>query len=161
MAAFERKPQRYAGNYAVYAIADRRLWQSGLRSVHGFVRLSASPTDRNIIDLYLDGGLSMTALLRGRPNDVFGIGFAYARISPRLRSRIHDRADLTGTLTHPPRFEGVIEASYQVKISDAVYVQPNLQLILHPAGALLGDPEMFEATPRNALVLGLRSSARF
>ncbi|MDF2117690.1 carbohydrate porin [Roseiarcaceae bacterium H3SJ34-1] len=154
------QPLRHAGNYAVYAMADGRLWDWGARSVHGFVRASASPADRNALDLYVDGGLSVTSLFTTRPNDVFGIGFAIARTSPRLRSLIRASAEIAGTPVYPPGFEGVIEASYQLQLKPGLYVQPNIQLVVHPSAAMLTDPGGFDRTPRNAVVIGIRTSFR-
>lgn len=154
------QPARHAGNHAAYAIADGRLWRSGARSLHGFIRLSASPADRNPIDLYLDGGLALAAPFAGRPNDSLGLGVAIARTSPRRRALIRDQAALTGIPAHPADAEAVIEASYQLKLASAIYVQPNLQWIVHPSGALLGDLADYRDPPGHALVVGLRTSVR-
>ena len=154
------QPFRHDRNYAVYAVAERRLWRSGARSVQGFARISASPTDRNAIDLYVDGGASFSSMFQARPDDVFGIGFAIARVSPQLKSLARDGAALTGPLSPPPAFEGVIEASYQLKINTRFYVQPNVQLIVHPLGGLLTDGPGVDPLPRSAIVLGLRASVR-
>jgi len=153
------RPLRHARNGALYAITDWRLWRSGTRSVHGFLRGSASPADRNAIDLYVDAGLSMTSPLRGRPKDVVGVGFAIAHLSAGLRALGDQRAAFVPGRTSTPGFEGVVEGSYQMQLRPGVSVQPNVQMILHPAGALLtgaGTPPL----PRRAIVLGLRTSLR-
>jgi porin len=154
------QPRSRAGNVAAYAIIDRRLWRFGSRALHGFARLSASPADRNPIDLYGDGGLSMTSPLRTRPNDLLGIGFAVAHISPRLRSRFGTVAAPAGVRISTPSFEAVIETSYQLQLGRGFYVQPNLQIVVHPAGALLSSDEDLDALPRHAVVVGLRSALR-
>lgn len=150
---------RHHGDPAVYAMADARLWRSGSRALHGFVRASASPVDRSPIDLYLDAGLSLAAPFRGRPDDTIGIGIAVARISPRLRSLLSERAAADGGPLDAPGFEAVAEATWQLKFSARFYLQPNVQLILNPAATLL-DGLGAAAPPPNAVVLGLRTSFR-
>ncbi len=158
-AATPAAPLRHGDDSAIYAMADARLWRSGTRALHGFVRVSASPTDRNAIDRYLDAGLSLSAPLRSRPNDIVGIGVAVAHISSRLRAVIGERAQAAGYLPDFPSFEGVIEASWQVSVGARVYVQPNVQIILHPAAALVAGDTAFPS-PKRAIVLGLRTSVR-
>jgi tetratricopeptide (TPR) repeat protein len=48
-----------------------------------------SPSDRNLINLYVDGGLAYKGLIPGRPDDKVGIATAYAHVSDRARD--HDR----------------------------------------------------------------------
>ena len=153
-------PLRHARNYAFYFIVDHRLWRAAGRSVRGFVRLSASPADRNAIDLYVDGGLSISSSLRARPNDTFGIGVAIARTSPQLRSRVRDSATPGMNGQNLPGFEAVIEASYQIKATASLSLQPNVQLVLHPSGALLTGMDETWNLPRRAIAVGLRTSLR-
>jgi carbohydrate-selective porin OprB len=40
-----------------------------------------------MINFYTDFGLTYKGLLAGRSDDLAGIGFAYARISPQLSAR--------------------------------------------------------------------------
>lgn len=152
-------PLRHRGNGTIYVMTDARLWRSGRRQLRGFVRASVSPADRNPIDLYLDAGLTLSGPVRSRPDDTVGIGVAVARISPRLRSSIIQNTVPPYSDLNVPGFEGVIEASWQFKVAARFYLQPNVQIILHPAAALLaGGP--FEALPSRAIVIGLRTSFR-
>lgn len=155
VAPTEALPRR-AGNSGVYGIADGLLWQTGGHSLRAFVRATWSPPDRNLIDLYADAGLSLQPPFAKRPNDIAGLGFAYARISPRLRSPAgHASAGLSGA-------ERVIEASYQAQIASSFSLQPNIQFVIDP---MAGAPEptlggSSEPVP-DALVFGLRTSMRF
>lgn len=152
-------PLQHQGNWSVYGMADGRLWRAGPRTLRGFLRMTASPANRNPIDLYLDGGLTLSAPLRGRADDVVGIGFAIGRISPRLQSGAEARAQLPGAPTPIAGYEAVVEASWQVKCGARAYLQPNAQLILHPsAGLLAGAPAA--NNPSHAIVVGLRASFR-
>ena len=148
----------HSGNYSTYAIADARLWASSQRSLYGFIRGSASPADRNPLDLYADAGFTLLAPFDGRPNDSVGIAIGLARLSPRLRSLVRRRAALAGVPDWPPAAEGVIELSYQLKISSRAYLQPDAQWIIHPAGWVLSGRVGLARQKERALVVGLRSS---
>ena len=50
-----------------------------------FVRLSGSPADRNIVDVYLDAGIAYKGLFQGRSDDTVGLAFALSRISRSAR----------------------------------------------------------------------------
>lgn len=143
----------HAGDYAVYGVVDAQLWKSArmqARNLAGFARITASPSDRNPVDFYLDGGLSLSAPFPKRPGDAAGIALAYAHLSPRLAA--NGGAPL-------PSGELVAEASYRLAIGKRLSLQPNLQYVVHPAGYALAAPRG-PATP-DALVLGLRTSFSF
>jgi porin len=145
---------RHRGNAGVYAILDAR----GGR-VRGFLRSSYSPPDRNLVDLYADGGLALTGPVRGRPSDIVAIGVAIARMSPALRSLARDYERLTGTPAARPDFEAVAELSYRLQLGNGLYAQPNVQYVIHPGGRL--PPLSPGAETRDVLVVGVRTSAVF
>jgi porin len=135
-------PAEHDGNSAVYAILDAPLWTAPAephRVLHGFLRGSLSPADRNRIDRYLDAGLALSAPFASRSDDTAGLAVGYARLQPDGGA------------------ETVIEASYQAQLTKAVAVQPDLQLVLHPNGGVAAD-----GTPlRDAVVLGVRAQLHF
>ena len=147
-------------NWSIYAIADGRLSRSGPRALRAFVRVAASPADRNPMDLYLDGGLSLAAPLRGRENDTVGIGLAIGRISPRLRQQARNHA-VTDIPIHIPAYEAVVEVSWQARIGSRAYVQPNVQVILNPASAVLDNLSILTPLSSHAVVFGVRTFLRF
>lgn len=153
-------PLDHARNSAVYAILDAKVWQGKRRTVRGFLRGSASPQDRNAINLYADGGLSLTAPFAGRPQDVVGIGAAVARISPRLRGLVKDQAALDPRRVLAPAVEAVFEFSYQAQLRPGLSVQPNIQLVVHPAASLIADPPLLDRVLPNAMILGVRTAFR-
>ena len=153
---------QHGGNAGVYAIVDFTLWQPRPGpgpKVRGFFRASFSPPDRNTIDLYADGGVAVTGALRGRPDDMIGLGLAIARISPALRALARDDQRLAGLAGVQPDFEAVVELSYQLRLGGNMSVQPNVQYVIHP-GARLPSPGVGVATA-DALLVGLRTAARF
>jgi len=112
------------------------------------------------LDLYIDGGVSAPAPLRARQGDVIGVGVAIGRISPRLRLLAHDRAEQLRQPLAIAGCEGVIETSWQLKLGPGVSLQPNVQLVLHPAAALVAGDVSAATLPSHAVVVGLRTSVR-
>jgi porin len=92
-------PASFAGDYGVYAVFEQKLLR-----VHGdvdrgigvFARASYSPPDRNLIDLYADGGLELVGLADAYPKDKFGLAVAYAPVSPRAQALDQDFQSLYG-----------------------------------------------------------------
>jgi porin len=149
-------PLRHRANVGAYAIVDAALWHGA----KGFLRASFSPGDRNAIDLYADGGLAVASPIPGRSGDTMGMAIAVARISPALAGLARDLRRLSGAAGRGPDFEAVAELSYRVQLGRAMFLQPNLQFVLHPGARLPTRLGLGGATP-NALVVGVRTSARF
>lgn len=150
-------------DYAAYGLVDGRLWRStadAKRVVRSFLRLSYSPSDRNVVDLYADAGVTLAAPFAGRDGDKLGLGVGIARISPYLRSAARALLQLGVPATVPPKFESVAELSYQAALVGPLKLQPNVQYIVHPAGGALAIQTPNGRVP-NALVIGLRSSVSF
>jgi porin len=130
----EPAPRR--GNLGVYAVIDQQVWRPPTgeadKGVGVFGRFSASPADRNLIDLYFDGGIVFNGLIPGRPEDVLSIGAAYARFSDRARQLDADLAAFTGA-GFVRDFEAALEADYQIQVLPGLQVDLDLQRIIHPS----------------------------
>ena len=123
--------------------------QSGI-SVYS--RVSVSPSDRNLIDRYIDGGIVFAGLIPGRPDDKFGAGFIYAKFSDSVRAFRPGHGILfTGVPGVVRDYEANLELTYVAQIVPGWTVQPNLQFIWHPNGD----------ASRNATVVGARSIMRY
>ncbi len=63
LAASSANPRRHAGNFAVYGVIDQALWRAdgSDNGLNLFLRASAAPSDRNLINLYFDTGLTFKA----------------------------------------------------------------------------------------------------
>jgi porin len=157
-------PLEHAGNYAIYGVLDQMLWRlpGGDRGLSVFLRGSAAPNDRNLIDLYADGGLTFKGPLASRPDDTAGIGIAFGRVSPQAAASDRDAIAATGMPMPVRDFEAAIELTYQCKLADNWFVQPDLQYIWHPGGNI-PNPSSANGTSAipNALVFGLRTMLRF
>ena len=158
-------PLMHQDNGALYFTFDQMLWRipgSTDQGLNIFWRAEVAPSERNLMDFYVDGGFTFKGMLATRPEDLIGLAFAYGRISPQAAAYYRDAALLTGTPVPLPDYEALIELTYQWKLADKWFVQPDLQYVIHPGAKLSNpfDPASISIIP-NALVLGLRSVIRF
>jgi porin len=146
----------HQGNYGPYLILDTKLWGLG-----GFLRVGGAPEDRNLINLEIDTGLTHQGSL-GDKSYQAGVGLGYVRIGGAARGFAADTSLFTGVAEPALDYEAVIEATYQVNIAPWWYLQPDLQVILHPGGHHAEPPPSPTGQPiPNALVFGVRSAITF
>ncbi|MCU0955231.1 MAG: carbohydrate porin [Hyphomicrobium sp.] len=144
------------GDHGIYAIWDQvvtKLDGEG-RNIAVFARVAGAPGDQNEVDFYAEGGLTVTGPLASRPNDLFGIGFAYTGISDAAVA-----ADRDAGLPVVRNYEALLEASYTAVIVPGFSIQPDLQYFWNP-GAGVPD-EDGTGQVENALVLGVRSTVNY
>jgi porin len=148
-------PLQHRGNLGLYAVVEQQLWRpaggwpdSGITV---YSRMSGSPSDRNLINAYVDGGVMFTGLVPNRPDDKFGASAIYARFSDAARAFDRDTAAFTGIPGPIRDYEANLELTYIAQIIPGWTVQPNLQRVWHPNGD----------RSRNAVVTGVRSLWRF
>ena len=130
-------PLQHSGNFGLYGIIDQTLWRApgnGPGELSAFMRVVAAPADRNLIDIYLDAGMTCKGLFDSRPDDTAGLGVAYGRVSPQATAFDRDVVNLTGLAMPIRDYEAVVELSYQMKLADNWSLQPNLQYVVHPGG---------------------------
>lgn len=80
---------RHSGDYGLYGVFEQRLYRvkgDDDRGVGMFARATYSPSDRNLISFYADGGIELIGLSEQRPHDKFGIAAGYARVSNAVRA---------------------------------------------------------------------------
>lgn len=143
------------GDWAVYALADQELYREPGTETQGlcaFLHGTYMPPDRNAYDFSGEAGLNYTGLLPGRGDDVFGLGFAIIHASSANAAAVRDANRADGTHFATPDFEGVLEATYNVHAGRGIWIQPDVQLILHPGAS---------SERGNALVVGLRTTITF
>jgi porin len=141
----------HSANGGLYAIIDQVVYRaapyvdenSSKRGLSIFSSCAVAPSDRNLVSLYLDAGCNYLGLVPCRDNDIVGLAVSYTKIS--------DDVVRNGSVVHSGH-ETVIEASYRIQLNDHLYLQPDLQCILHP-GAFGEHP--------NTLVSGLRFDFTF
>jgi porin len=142
---------RRRGNQGVYTVIEQQLYRppggDADSGVSLFGRASFSPSDRNLINVFADGGIVFAGLVPGRPDDKFGASFMYARFSDSVRAFDRDVIAFTGVPGPVRDFEGAVELTYQAQVIPGWTVQPMITRVWHPDGD----------ASRNALVIGGRS----
>jgi porin len=158
-------PGQHRGDYGLYAVVDQLVWRAPESKDQGlgvFLRLSGSPSDRDEVDFYVDGGVNYKGLLPSRSEDVLGLGLAYAHISDAASSLDRDLNVFNGT-SHPVRdYEMALELTYRAQLTPWWTVQPDLQVIFHPGGHV-PDPTdpMHTRSIGDAVVVGVRTGIVF
>ncbi len=144
------------GNRGVYGVVDQqvyRLADDPTKGVGVFARIAGAPGDRNLVDFYVDAGINFGGMIANRPDDAFGLAFAYARIGDAARGLDLDRG---GSVRSS---EALIEATYSAQIASGWTLQPNVQYVMRPNGG--ADPNNPARSLRNATVVGIRTSLKF
>lgn len=148
-------PLMHRGDYGFYGVIDQQLYRprggaadSGI-SVYGLA--SMTPSDRNLVDLQLNGGVVFAGFVPHRPQDRFGASVVYSRFSSSVRAADQDIINFTGVPGTPRDFETNLELSYVAQIVPGWILQPDFQYIFHPSGF----------AGRDAKVLGIRTMVSF
>jgi porin len=158
-------PASLSGDFGVYSVFEQRLYRVGNdpdRGIGIFARVSFSPSDRNLIDRYADGGIEFVGLSDERPKDKFGIAFGYAHVSSRAQALDVDFQQLMGPSWPLRSFESLVTAVYQYEVRAGWTLQPNFQYFVHPGG---GATDPLGVNPgkllKDAAVFGLRTVLKF
>jgi porin len=159
------EPLLLSGDMGACAVFEQQLYRvphSDDRGIGVFGRISGAPADRNLIDLYADGGLEFIGLSEKRPDDKFGIAAGYAHISKRAQQLDNDYRNFVSSTWPQRSFEGLLTAVYQYQVRDGWTVQPNFQYIIHPGGGASSPSGAFAGRRLNdAAVFGLRTTLKF
>ena len=155
--ASDGMPLMHRGDYGIYGVIDQQLYRpqggDGDSGVSIFSRASVSPSNRNDVNFFIDGGIVFSGMIPSRPNDKFGASVIYARFSDSIRGFDQDRISF-GTLFTPPRdYETNLELTYAAQIVPGWIIQPMYTSIWHPSGTGIRYPD--------AQVTGVRSIVRF
>ncbi|QPF89072.1 carbohydrate porin [Bradyrhizobium commune] len=166
-------PAKLRGNYGIYAVIEQTLWRppgaepdktvsASIPGVTAFGRIAYSPPDRNLIDLYLDGGVGFVGFTPGRPLDRFGIGVAYMRISGAARSLDVDTQIFSGIQSPVRSSEALLEIIYEAHIKPGWLIAPYFQYVVRPSGGI-PNPNDPTGTSRigDAAVFGFTTTFRY
>ncbi len=165
-------PARLRGNYGIFAVVEQVLYRppevkengtsASLPGISAFGRIAYSPPDRNMIDLYLDGGIGFVGFTPGRPLDRFGVAMAYMRISNTARSLDVDSQFFTGIQSPVRSNETLLEMIYEAHIKPGWLLAPYFQYVFRPSGGI-PNPNDPTGTSRigDAAVFGLTSTLRY
>ncbi len=143
-------PARRRRNSGVYAVVEQQFYRptggDALSGVSMFTRISASPSDRNLVDFFVDGGVVVAGLVPGRPHDRFGASYMYSRFSNSTRAYDLDNRLLNGAEDPIRLYEAGVELTYQAQVMTGWTLQPMFTYVWRPSGVL-----------PNAAVVGGRS----
>ncbi|MET4197059.1 carbohydrate porin [Bradyrhizobium sp. LA6.12] len=160
-------PARLRGNYGIFAVIEQVLYRppevkdnstsASIPGVTAFGRIAYSPPDRNLIDLYVDGGIGFVGFTPGRPLDRFGVAMAYMRISNTARNLDIDTQAFTGIQSPVRSNETLIEMIYEAHIKPGWLIAPYFQYVFRPSGGIpnpndptgvsrIGDAAVFGVT---------------
>jgi len=158
-------PLLLSGDVGAWGVFEQKIYRvphSDERGVGVFVRASGAPADRNLIDLYADGGLEFIGLYDSRPDDKFGIGIGYAHVSKRAQQLDTDYRTLVAPDWPVRSFEGLLTAVYQYQVRDGWTVQPNFQYFIHPGGgATSPSGPLAGKALKDGAVFGIRTTVKF
>lgn len=118
-------------NYGFYLIGDQQIVKTGNGNVSLFSQIGVSPK-KNVNNFFISFGTNWKAPFATRPKDVCGIAFAYAAM--------HDNGGIGG--------EVAIETTYKFHVNEHIYLRPDFQYIINPAGTDKKLPNAFVGTMR-------------
>ena len=165
-------PARLRGNFGIFAtieqtlykpasVADRSL-SASTPGITAFARVAYSPSDRNLIDFYADGGFGVADLVPGRPLDRFGMAIAYMHVSRAVQAFDRDNQFFSGLPTPVRRAETLFEMISEAHIKPGWLLAPYFQYVFRPAG---GVAKPFDPTGLrrigDAAVFGLTSTLKY
>ncbi len=165
-------PAKLRGNYGIFAVIEQVLYRppevkdnttsASIPGVTAFGRIAYSPPDRNLIDLYLDGGIGFVGFVPGRPLDRFGVAMAYMRISNTARNLDLDTQAFTGVQSPVRSNETLIEMIYEAHIKPGWLVAPYFQYVFRPSGGI-PNPNDPSGVSRigDAAVFGVTTTIRY
>lgn len=118
------------GNYGMYFSVEQTMTQH----FSGFVHGGFAANDRSAVPYYYGLGLNTHQLLASRPEDVFGLAIASAKI-------IEEDA-----------WEIAVEGTWHIQITEWFSLKPDVQYVIHPSG-IIGH--------ENVLQFGVRTEVGF
>ena len=118
----------HRGNYGVYGIVDQQLYRpkggDAASGISVYTRGSVSPSDRNLVDAYIDGGIVFAGLVPKRPDDKFGAAIIYSRFSNSVHAFDRDQANFGALATSPRDYEANLELTYVAQVVPGWTLQP-------------------------------------
>jgi len=160
--ASTRRALQHTGDWAIYGIIDQMVWKRDGTEDQGigiFLQVMAGPGDRNLSNLFIEGGMNWLAPFPERKDDVFGIGFAYLGISPAAQRFSRDLVAFGVAGSTYAADETVVEATYTAPVTSWLTLQPDIQLVLNPGAGVPGP--FGRKTLADAVVIGTRATIKF
>lgn len=149
----------HSETFGAYLLAEQTLFREvgredpAQQGMSAFFRLAGAPSDRNLTEFEIDGGLVYKGLFPSRDWDSIGIAASYLQMSKELRRAQRDANTIVpGAFPTLVDYEAVIEATYKAQITPWFTIQPSIEWALNPGGTR-GN--------RDAVAFVLQSTFRF
>jgi len=152
-----RNPGSKRGNWGFYGLFDQVLIGFGEpgsnRGFGIFGSFLASPDDSiSQLPYFFTAGVACRGFCESRPRDTTGLGVVYGHFSSDLRHS-QERLQQIDPTVGVQNYETVVELTYRAYFrKTALFVQPDLQYVIHPGGTGKFD---------DALVLGAQIGINF
>lgn len=121
-------------DYGFYMVGDHQFYSQNSHSLSAFYQFGASPRNDNFG--YVGVGCLYKGLFSTQGNDELGLAMARGMLT---KERGKD--------------ETTLELTYKLQVSEQIYLQPDVQYVIHPAGA--------ETSLNNATIALLRLGLEF
>jgi porin len=145
-------------DWGFYGIIDQLIWRvpgsEDPKGVGIFARVIGAPQDRNLVDFYVDGGITFSGMFRRRPDDAIAFGVAYTGISDSVTA-----FDISAGEPVARNYEMVLEICYTMQLAPGWTLQPDFQYFWQPGGNV--PDEDGSGAVADAAVVGARTSISF
>jgi len=121
-------------NYGIYTMDEQMLWRNGAKELSAFVQASVSPKRYSANYYYLGAGLNFTGLFANRSSDILGLAVAHAGFKDM-------------------KTETTVEFTYKASLYSCIFIQPDIQYVIHPSGT--------EVALNNCMLASLRFGLSF
>jgi porin len=159
------QPLVHLGDFGLYGVIDQMLWrlpgEGPKKGIGGFARIAASPSDRNLMNLYAEVGINFLGIWKQRPDDTFGCAVSYSQLSPSISALDREAAFFAGEALPVRTYELALELTYQAQIGPSWIVQPDFQYIFRPGGGVIDPVNPAVGRIPDAAVFGVRTSISF
>ena len=103
-------------HFGLYAIADQSVWQKDKRNLGTFLQVGFGPANYNKNYLYIGTGAHYSGIFSKDGSDALGLAFAMAWLKGNISN------------------ETTIELTYKRQLIKHIFIQPDFQYIINPAG---------------------------
>lgn len=109
--------ENHPAKYGIYLVFDQHIYKSKTgKELSFFTQSSLSSKAINENWYYIGGGINYKGFISKRESDIFGLGVAHAGISNTVGN------------------ETIFEITYKAHLGETLFIQPDFQYILNPAG---------------------------
>lgn len=157
-------PLSRRGNSGLYGIIDQQIWRpaggEADKGIGVFARGFVTPADRNLLDLYVDGGIVFAGMIPQRPDDALSFGAALARVSSSARGLDADAIAFNGGGLRRSA-ERLFSVNYQAQVLPGWQVDLDYQRALNPSGGVANPASPTGAAIPSASIITLHTALKY